>query len=73
MSRKIGALWKKKKGDLVYLVGEVEQIVGSPLKIVVFKNTKKEKDNQPDWNICLQGELKKEKTEQKAEDNNGDI
>lgn len=47
---KIGALWKKKDKD--YLSGTIEY-EGAKIPILVFKNNRKEKDNQPDYNICL--------------------
>ena len=46
----IGALWIKegKKGD--YFTGNIE-INDEKIKIVVFKNNYKSKDNQPDYRI----------------------
>lgn len=54
MTKKIGALWKPKSpNDTLEYFGEIEIIQGMPQKIAVFKNTKKTKDNQPDFNIVL--------------------
>ena len=46
----IGALWKKtgQKGE--YMTGEVE-VNGVKQRIVVFKNSYKEKKTQPDYRI----------------------
>jgi len=47
----IGALWiKKSKSDLTYLSGLIE-VGGKKTQIVVFKNTMKEEDKQPDYRI----------------------
>lgn len=62
---KIGALWSKKgpKGD--YMTGEIE-LNGQKTKIVVFYNSHKEKENQPDWNILIS--KPKEQEENSLED-----
>jgi uncharacterized protein (DUF736 family) len=48
MKDKIGALWIKND----FFTGTIK-IDDKEIKIVVFKNTYKEKDNQPDYNILL--------------------
>lgn len=63
VSKKIGALWQKKKDNKTYLTGTIEVIAGQPTKIIVFKNDKKEKPIQPDWNIVLSSIPKKPKEE----------
>ena len=47
----IGALWIKEGQNGKFMSGNVE-INGVKHPILVFKNTKKEKDNQPDYKIC---------------------
>jgi hypothetical protein len=47
---KIGALWEKDSARGPYMSGEVE-IDGVKTRLVVFRNSYKEKDTQPDWNI----------------------
>lgn len=51
---RIGAIWKGKDGK-DYFTGSIEGPLnlgeGEKLKIVVFKNQRKEKDTQPDYNI----------------------
>lgn len=51
---RIGAIWKCKDGK-DYFTGSIEGPLnlgeGEKLKIVVFKNQRKEKDTQPDYNI----------------------
>lgn len=56
MTTKLGALWKKtsQKGE-VLMSGEIE-INGVKTKIVVFKNSHKEQEKQPDYNILLSEE-----------------
>ena len=63
----IGALWKKtgQKGE--YMTGEVE-VNGVKQRIVVFKNSYKEKENQPDYRILAskpQGDKPQPKQEEK--------
>lgn len=68
MSRKIGSLWKHKKDNLSYLTGTIEVIAGIPIRVCVFKNNKKEKDTQPDYNIVLSEKMADKKTSPKVED-----
>ncbi len=57
MSKTVGALWlrefekdgKKRK----MMSGELDLGALGTIKIAVFKNDKKEKDNQPDYRIVL--------------------
>lgn len=62
MTKKIGALWKKTTQDgKTYLSGVLSDLRGD-INIAVFKNDRKEKDNQPDYNIVLsQQQEKKER------------
>jgi len=64
MAQEIGALWLKqiKKGDRAgeqYFSGTLKDIRGE-IRIAVFMNDKKEKENQPDWKIVLSEDYKKE-------------
>lgn len=53
MSRKIGALWVRETQDgKKFMSGLIETLNGD-VQIAVFKNDKKEKENQPDYNIVL--------------------
>ena len=53
MNKRLGVLWlKKTKADEQYFSGVLEDMRGS-IPIVVFRNTKKEKPNQPDFTILL--------------------
>ncbi len=65
---RIGALWIKRKGNNVFMSGELE-IDGEKIRILVFKNTYKETDNQPDYNILLPRE---ESRRDSRNDNNDD-
>ena len=53
MAKRIGALWLKtsKDGETFYS-GVIKDLRGD-IPIVVFKNTRKEKETQPDFNIVL--------------------
>jgi len=56
--RDIGALWKRQaaNGGQTYLSGHVkvdEMGVEKTVKVVVFSNKNKEKDNQPDFRVYL--------------------
>ena len=53
MAKNIGALWLKtsKEGELFYS-GVIRDIRGD-IPIVVFQNNRKERENQPDYNIVL--------------------
>jgi uncharacterized protein (DUF736 family) len=57
-SKKIGACWiRKTKDGKVYMSGVID-LLGEDIQIAVFKNDKKEKDNQPDYNIVRSGQQK---------------
>ena len=49
---KIGSLWLKtsKDGKTKYMQGNID-LYGAKINISIFKNTKKEKDKQPDYYI----------------------
>lgn len=49
-SEDMGALWVRTKGDKEYMTGVVT-IDNVAHQIVLFKNARKEKPNQPDWRI----------------------
>ena len=48
--KSIGGLWKKEKNGHVYYSGQIE-IDGVKHNFVCFHNSKKTKDNQPDYYI----------------------
>lgn len=52
-TRTIGALWvRKSKAGVTYMSGMLNDISGD-IKIAIFKNNRKEKDSQPDYQIVL--------------------
>jgi len=61
MTKKIGALWlKTMSNDTKYFSGVIQDLRGD-INIAVFKNDRKEKPNQPDYNIVL-SERQEQKT-----------
>ena len=52
MSRKIGALWIREKDGKKYMSGVLNDLRGD-INIAVFKNDRKEKENQPDYHIII--------------------
>lgn len=52
-SKSIGALWEKRnfKTNELFYSGKITLPDETVLEIVVFKNSRKEKPNQPDFNI----------------------
>jgi hypothetical protein len=69
MDNKIGVLWRKNTNDLI-ANGVIEIIAGFPTKVSVFKNTKKLKETDPDYNVIISREIPETKEEQKK-DNGG--
>jgi len=60
-SKKIGALWSKKTSEgMEYFTGVISDLRGE-IQILVFRNDKKENENQPDYNILLSEPAKEEK------------
>lgn len=63
-NRKIGALWQRKSQDGKTFLSGVLQDLGGDIQIAVFRNDRKEADNQPDFNIVLsEPKEKREKTD----------
>ena len=52
MNESIGALWRKEGKNGEYFSGNIE-VNGEKINIVIFPNTKKEKETQPDLRILL--------------------
>lgn len=68
MGRKIGALWLRTSNDgKTFMSGVLNDLAGD-ISIAVFKNDRKEKDNQPDYNIVLSD--KREEKPKQQHDNN---
>lgn len=66
-SQNIGVLWKRKTQDgKVFLSGVLRDISGD-IQIAVFPNNRKDKDNQPDFNI-IRSEQKEERKQQGNDD-----
>jgi len=53
MSRKIGVLWLRQSQDGKQFLSGVIQDLSGDINIAVFKNDRKEAENQPDYNIVL--------------------
>jgi uncharacterized protein (DUF736 family) len=71
-SQKIGALWKRKTQDgKTFLSGVIQDIRGD-INVAVFANDRKDKDNQPDFNIVRseQREQREETKQEKSDDFN---
>jgi uncharacterized protein (DUF736 family) len=52
MMKNIGVLWTKKSEKGTYLSGVLNDLRGD-IRIAVFKNDRKEKENQPDYRIVV--------------------
>ena len=71
MARPIGALWlRKTKDGKTYMSGVLNDLSGD-INIAVFKNDRKEKETQPDYQIVL-SEKKEQRREQPKDDFFGD-
>ena len=70
-STKIGALWRRttQDGKKTFLSGIIQDIRGD-IQIAVFLNDRKEKENQPDFNI-VRSEQREEKKQQQTTDDFG--
>ena len=65
--RELGALWKNTGRSQTYLTGHVTPPGASePVKVIIFSNKNKNKDNQPDFRVYL-SETKAEKPSQEAQ------
>lgn len=73
-SKDIGALWlNDSKAGTKYMAGNIE-INGEKIKIVVFKNTYKKRDVEPDYKIYKSKPMKQNESESsKAEEDSEDI
>lgn len=69
MSKVIGSFWRKNSGNLV-ANGTLEVIAGIELKVSLFKNNRKEKENDPDFNLIISKELEEKKPEKKWDKSN---
>lgn len=47
-------MWRAKKDDKYLASGQIGNVV-----FILFKNDKKEKDNDPDYNLCVATKAKK--------------
>ena len=62
-SQKIGALWAKQTTDgRKFLTGVISDLRGD-INIAVFKNDRKERENQPDYNIVRSEQREQKKTQ----------
>lgn len=51
-NKDIGVLWAKTSAKgLEFMSGSIEISEGVRMEVVLFKNTRKSKPNQPDWQI----------------------
>ena len=53
MSKRIGSLWRRQKGNMKYMSGTIEVIAGQRMNIAVFKNDRKQNPKSPDYQIVL--------------------
>jgi len=60
MSQEIGAFWlKEDKNGKQYFSGVLKDIRGE-IRVAMFPNDRKEKENQPDWKLVLSTDYKKD-------------
>lgn len=64
----IGACWLKEKDGKSYMSCQI-RVPGMDLNFAIFKNEKKEKENQPDYNIVWSPPRKEGKSDSPAADN----
>ncbi len=48
-TRQIGALWSQSGDNDEFIASGSIDLLGEPIPIGIFKNTRKENDNQPDY------------------------
>lgn len=66
--KKIGGGWiKTSKSGVTYISATIEDDKGNKTNINIFKNTKKEKENQPDYNFTIDTEKYPQYAEKKEE------
>ena len=58
MTKRVGALWKREseKGK-TYLSGVLDMGAFGEVRVSIFKNDRKEKENQPDYNVVLSNDV----------------
>ena len=70
---KIGSLWLKtsRDGNTKYMQGNID-LYGAKISISIFKNTKKEKDTQPDYYISASVKKQNQNNNSNNQNNNND-
>lgn len=66
--QKVGALWLKEGEKGKFMAGELDLGVLGKVSLMVFKNNKKEKAEQPDYLIYLPGESKEEEQNEQSDE-----
>jgi len=64
--KKIGGGWIKQGKKMEYISAQIE-IDGKKINFMIFKNTRKAKENHPDYEICMRDDSEK-KAEEKPKD-----
>lgn len=57
--KRVGALWIKQGKDGEFYSGTLELGALGDVNVMVFPNTRKEKDTEPDFAVCLPGDREK--------------
>lgn len=65
---RIGALWQGREGSKAVLTGKM-----GDARLLIFQNTRKESENQPDYIVCVAQQQRRDDGGQQARPNPGGV